>query len=128
MEYDSLLNAIKNQFSKKQSVFFEYAWRDTLGEILEKESKYEKLIEWIDKELELCGDVANVLSPADKTESTTLAMMNTYKELMQKIAVLVHNREVLLDNRTTNKMRDNIEYTLCKFYNIHYNKELNCYV
>lgn len=128
MEYENLLNAIRNEFRKHQTVYFEYAWREKIGEFLEAESKYERLVDWINKELELWGETANVFNPADRNENTTLAMVNKYQEIMGKIAVLVHCKELLLDSRTTTKMRDNIEYTLCKLYKIHYSEELKCYV
>lgn len=127
----NVLNAIKKELKKSNIEFFEYAWREKLTELsdfLEEESKYAKLVEWINKRIDFFNDTKNVFSPADKNEKTSVSMVNTYMELMKNIAVLIHCREILLDKQSTNKMRDNIEYTLCKIFKIHYNKELGEYI
>jgi hypothetical protein len=128
MNYENLYKSIKKEFAKHEKAYFEYAWREKIGEMLESESKYEKLVEWIDKELDFTSSIVGVFSPADRNEKTTIAMVNTYRNLMEKIAILIHCRELLLDRRSTTKMRENIEYTLCKFYNIKYSEELKIYV
>lgn len=127
MEIEKLLNAIKNEFRKHDNTYFEYAWREKIGDMLETESKYEKLVEWIDEQLDFCCETVGVFSPADRNEKTTMQNVNTYRTFMEKIAILVHCREMLLDSRSTTKMRENIEYTLCKLYKISYDKELNLY-
>jgi hypothetical protein len=131
MGINEIINAIQKEVAKGNEEFFGYAWREKMGELgefLEEESKYAKLVEWIDKELEQCNSLKNVFCPADRTESTTISMVNNYGELMKKLAILVHCKELLLDSRTTIKMRENIEYTLCKLYRIRYNKQLKSYV
>ena len=131
MEIKDIAKAIEKEFKKKNDDYFSYAWREKLGELgefLAEESKYTKLLDWINHEIDRCNETKNVLSPADKDEKTTRGMVNTYLALMQKLAVLVHCRELLLDSRSTTKMRENIEYTICKLYGVHYNKELNEYV
>lgn len=127
---ESILKAIEKEIIKGNTEFFSYAWREKLqeGNFLEKESKYSKLVNWIDNEIELTNSIKNVFCPADKNSNTTLAMVNTYLNLMQKLAVLIHCKELLLDKRSTTKMRENIEYTLCKIYKIHYNENLKSYV
>ena len=131
MEIKDIANAIEKEFKKKNDDYFSYAWREKLGELgefLAEESKYTKLVEWITHEIEICNETKNVLSPADKDEKTTCGMINTYLALMQKLAVLVHFREMLLDSRSTTKMRENIEYTICKLYGVHYSEQLKEYI
>lgn len=128
---ESILKAIEKEMIKGNIEFFSYAWREKLqemGDFLERESKYSKLVNWIDNEIELTNSIKNVFCPADKNSNTTLAMVNTYLNLMQKLAVLIHCKELLLDKRSTTAMRENIEYTLCKIYKIHYNENLKSYV
>ena len=131
MEIKDIVNAIEKEFKKKNDDYFSYAWREKLGELgefLAEESKYTKLVDWINHEIEICNETKNVLSPADKDEKTTRGMVNTYLALMQKLAVLVHCRELLLDSRSTTKMRENIEYTICKLYGVHYSEQLKEYI
>lgn len=128
MGIDKITSIIQDELSKNEDEFFSYAWREKLGEMLKEESKYCRLIEWINGELEQCKVGINVFCPADKQEDYTKQYANTYLLSMQKFAVLLHFRALLLDRRTTIKMRENIEYTLCKLYGIHYSEELNCYV
>ena len=131
MEIKDIINAVEKEIGKSKDEYFSYAWREKLGELgefLAEESKYSQLVKWIDKELEQCNSLKNIFSPADKDEKTTRAMVNTYLELMQKLAVLVHCRELLLDSRSTTKMRENIEYTICKLYRVHYSEQLKEYI
>lgn len=131
MGINDIINAIQKEVIKKNGEFFDYAWREKLGELgtfLEEESKYAKLIDWIDKELDEVNSLKNVFCPADKNENTTMAMVNNYGELMKKLAILVHCKELLIDNRSTTKMRENIDYTLCRLYNIRYSEQLKDYV
>jgi hypothetical protein len=131
MKIEEVVKALENELSKSQGIFFGYAWREKLGELgefLQEESKYAKLVEWIETEIAQCNEVKDVFCPADKNESTTVSMVQVYKDLMQKLAILVHCKQLLLDGRTTMKMRENIEYTLCKLYDLHYSEELETYI
>ena len=131
MGINDIINAIQKEIGKGQDEFFGYAWREKLGELgefLREESKYARLVEWINEELQSCNSLKNIFCPADRDENTTLAMVNTYGNLMKKLAILVHCKELLLDNRSTTKMRENIEYTICKLYHIRYSSKLNQYV
>lgn len=128
---ENILKAIKDELNKGNNEFFSYAWREKLnelGDFLEEESKYAKLVNWINKRIDLLNSTKNIFCPADKSEKTSVSMVNTYLRFMQDMAVLIHCREILLDNRTTTKMRDNIEYTLCKLFKIRYSKHLGEYV
>jgi hypothetical protein len=131
MEIKDIITAVQKEIGKSNDEYFSYAWREKLNDLssfLIEESKYSQLVKWIDKELKQCNSLKNIFSPSDKNENTTVAMVNTYLALMQKLAVLVHCRELLLDSRSSIKMRENIEYTICKLYGIHYNEELKEYI
>jgi hypothetical protein len=66
--------------------------------------------------------------PAHRQDGYTRGHLTTYLTAIQKLAVLVHFRELLLDGRTTEQMRENIAYTLEKLYNIWYSEHLKEYV
>ena len=119
---------IANIIRQNIGVYFGYAWRDKIGDMLEEESKYARLVEWINKEIDMCVQLVNAFCPADKDEGYTNGFVNTYLSQMQKLGVLVHCRLLLCDDRTTLEMRENIEYTLCKLYDIRYSTMLKEYI
>ena len=128
---ENILKAIKDELNKGNNEFFSYAWREKLnelGEFLEEESKYSKLVSWIENKINFLNSTKNVFSPADKDSNTTLSMVNTYLNLMQNLVVLIHCKELLLDKRSNTKMRENIEYTICKLFKIRYSEHLGDYV
>ena len=119
-----LCEVLKNKFEEINEQFFSYAWREKLGEILKEENKFSRLIEWLDKEIELCGALANIFSPTDWQND----FLPQYLETIQKYAVMIHIRALLIDDRMTTKMRKNIEKIVCNQFGVHYNEELDCYV
>lgn len=125
---DKILVAIERECRDSLGTFFLYAWREGIANILETESKYARLVKWINGEIESAKTMVNVFAPAIRTADYRNAEIKQYLEQMQRLAVLTHSKELLLDERTTTEMRENIEYALCKLYGIHYSKELLCYV
>lgn len=125
---DKLGESLQKQFQANNERFFAFAWREAQGEVLKQASRFALLAEWLDKEIELCGNLINVFCPADRTEWYTNGMKDEYLQQIQKFAVLTHLRELLIDERTTNAQRENIEYTACKLYGIRYSEELEDYV
>lgn len=128
MVVQEIANVLEQKLLENADTYFSYAWRDKIGEFLKEESKYARLVDWIEKQIEFCNNTKDVFSPADRNENTTVNMVNSYCELMKNLAILTHCKMLLLDNRTTVKMRENIEYTICKLYKISYNEELKKYV
>ena len=124
---EEILKAIEKSFCENTQTYFSYAWKQNIGEMLENESKYASLVSWIDKEIETCKTIINIFCPADKTEDYTNADIRNYLSYIQKFSVLTHCKLLLLDGRSDIKMRENIEYALCKLYNISYSEELNNY-
>lgn len=128
MSVEKLMKLLAKQYRKNNKVFFSYAWRENLTNYFEKDSKYQALVEWIDKRLELAQDLQNVFNPADKIDGYTNAYFDTFKETSMNLAILLNFKSLLLHTNTTTTMRDNIEYSICKIYNVKYNKELNSYI
>lgn len=125
------IEAIQKTLSSSNERIFSYAWREKLGEMgefLEQESRYCKLVNWIDHRLDCEIKTIGVFCPCDKDENYTMAYLNTYLESMQTVGVLTQLKELLLDSRSTTKMRENIEYTLCKLYNLEYSEQFKDYI
>lgn len=125
---EKILKAIRNKLNDSFCEYFSYAWREKVDEMLLIESKFTKLVEWLDEEIEQRLSLINVFCPADRTADYKNSYFQTYMEQMKDIAVMTHFRELLLDSRTTTQMRENIEYAIYKVYKIHYNDYLNEYV
>lgn len=120
--------ALQGQFGEQNAAFFEMAFREQAGAFLEQASRFSKLAEWCEKEIKLAGDIINTLSPADKTDGYTVELLKTFREQVHYVAELVYFHGLLLDHRTTTEQRENIEYTICKLYGVHYNEDLGSYV
>ena len=121
-------NALAKQYGKQNAEFFAMAWRQMEGVLLEQASRFSKLVDWCDKEIRQAGGIINVFSPADKTADYSTAQAKLWREQVHYVAELVYFRGLLLDNRTTNEQRKNIEYTIEKLYGIKYSEELNDYL
>jgi hypothetical protein len=125
---EELISVIENTLSQTLDIYFSYAWREKIGEFLEEESKYTKLVCWIDKEIDICTKAINVFSPADRDEDYKNRDIKEYLNSMQKLSTLLHFRLLLIDSRSNTKIRENIEYTICKLYDISYSEQLEDYV
>lgn len=128
MDIETLIKLLEKQYIKNNKEFFSYAWRENLTNYFEEDSKYQALVEWIDAELKSAQDLQNMFNPADKTEDYINSFFDTFKEASMNLAILLNFKHLLLHTNTTTTMRDNIEYSICKIYNIKYNKELNSYI
>lgn len=128
MDIETLIKLLEKQYIKNNKEFFSYAWRENLTNYFEEDSKYQALIEWIDAELKSAQAVQNVFNPADKIDGYTNAYFDTFKKVSMNLAILLNFKHLLLNTNTTTTMRDNIEYSICKIYNVKYNKELNSYI
>lgn len=128
MNVDDLLENIEKFMIDNNKVFFSYAWRENVINILNNEDRYSKLIDWINKEIETQKINMNIFNPADKVIEYTNEFFKNYETACKNIAMLLNFKEVLLSEKCTIKMRENIEYTICKVFNIKYNEMLNDYV
>ena len=127
---NKILKRIRQEINNSFGHYFSYAWREAIGEMLEQESKYSKLVDWIDREIKDKMTTANFFSPADmdKIGDYTNDFFETFREQLSDVATLTYFREVLLDDRTTTKMRENIEYSIGKVFGVHYDEYLKDYV
>lgn len=119
-----LEDAIKNIFKENNQEFFSYAWRENVENFLSAENRYTQLIDWINQQLETEFVVINVFNPSDKDESYTQGYIKNYLEACQNVAMLVNAKTIILDEKCTTEMRKNWEYTICKLFNLEYNKEI----
>lgn len=125
---NKIVKAIAKSLNEGFCEYFSYAWREKVNEMLEEESKYSRLVQWLNAEIEQKITVINVFCPADKNDGYQNKFFSTYVEQMKELAILIHFRELMLDERSTSKMRENIEYTVGKVFNVHYNDFLQCYI
>lgn len=125
---EKILNSIENELKRNNQKYFDYAWRENITNFVETESKHDQLLKWINNQIELQADKINVLNPADKDQKYSIENFKTYMDALRDFAFLVNMREILCDTKSTNEMRDNIEYTICKIFNIEYSEFLKCYV
>lgn len=128
LDINALKQALTQHIGWQNAEFFAMAIHNKQGEYLEETSRFSRLVDWCDNEIRQAGIVLNVFSPADKTKDYTQANFNLWRENIHIIAELLYFRELLVDSRATTEQRNNIEYTICKLYGIHYNEELGGYV
>lgn len=128
MDNYELLRNIEQFMIKNNQTFFSYSWREKINEFMSSESKYSRLIDWINDQIEYYRNNLNVFNPADKTDDYNNSYFKTYEDACKNVAMLLNFKWILLDNHCTTEMRNNIEYSICKLYKIHYSKELDCYV
>lgn len=116
--------AIEREIRKADGIYFSAVWNERLGEALKEESRYAKLVNRINEKIELYEGTINPLSPAEWDEE----FEESYLNLIQDCAVLIHMRDLLLDNRCTSDMRERIEQFIGKRYGIGYNEYFEEYV
>lgn len=116
--------AIEREIRKNDGIYFSYAWREKLGEFLEEESRYGKLVNWLNERLELYEGTINTFSPADWSEE----FEESYLRQIQDCAVMIHARDLLLDSRCSGKMRENIEKWICRHFKVRYSEEFEEYI
>lgn len=128
MQTEKLLNALSDAFKESGEQFSEFLWRDNIGEMIESQKRYSRLVEWIERQIDICMLRININTPANKSEDYTNGKFSDYLEDLKDVALLVNCKELLKDERTSREQRGNIEYTLCKIYGVHYSEYLEDYV
>ena len=127
MEFDNLIEAIEQEYAKSREAFFRYAWREKIKKIIADENKYVKLVEWVNEKITSNADIVNIFNPADKHEGYTVGFLKNYKDACGELAMLLNFKGLLLDERSTTTMRENIEYAICQIFKIKYNEDLELY-
>lgn len=115
-------------FIRNNEEFFSYAWRNNVENFLTNESRYVKLVEWINQRLETNFNIINVLNPADKDVYYTNGNARSYFNACREVGVLLNAKYIILDDNCTAEMRKNWEETICKIFNIRYSEFLKCYI
>lgn len=128
IDKEAIINAVKAEAEKANEIFFGYAWRAKIENWLEEESRYTELARWIEKQIDGFKRVAMTFCPADRTKDYTMEDYKTYRQAIADFAMLTQLRDCLFDKQCSEKQRANIEYTVCKAFNIHWNEQLKKYV
>lgn len=122
------LDAIRGIMFKNNENFMSYAWRNHIENALKCEDKYLKLANWIDAEVYQCFIIINAYNPADKENDYTTHQFKEWQKACMEMAMLTNLKVIMLDSYCTLEMRENIEYTICKYFKIKFNEELGEYV
>ena len=127
---ENILKKLRKEISDSFGNFFFYAWDEKLSQMLEKESRYAKLVDWINNEIDNKIGLSNLFSPAtmEKVANYSSNFFNTFKDNIGDVAILIYFRELLLDDRSSTKIRRNIEYAIEKLFDVHYSEYLKSYV
>ena len=128
MQAEDLIKAVEKEYGKSKDEYFNYAWREKITECLNEENKYSKLIEWINERIDLNKININIFNPADKTKQYNNGFFNLFKKSCEEMAMLINFKIIILDKRCSMQMRENVEYAICKIFNVCYNKELDSYI
>lgn len=128
MQAEDLIKAVEKEYGKSKDEYFNYAWREKITECLNEENKYSKLIEWINERIDLNKININIFNPADRTEQYTNGFFELYRKSCEEMAMLINLKIIILDKRCSIQMRENVEYAVCKIFNVYYNKELDSYI
>lgn len=111
-----ILRAIEEELRHNNRHYFSYVWREKIKNELKADSKYQKLLDWINNEIHVNLSVSNVLDPAEGD----LEYLDDYARAMYRFSMLTRWREQLIYPMCTDEMRANIEKALCKKMGIRY--------
>jgi hypothetical protein len=111
---------MEKEFLKNNLDFFSYAWRENVLNFMEKESKFSYLIKWVNERLSLEFMLINTQNPADRDENYTIKNIKTYMDSCKNVGILLNLKFILMDDKSTTKMREDVEHTICKLYNLYY--------
>lgn len=128
MEKEAFLSYLEDFMVENNAEFIDFAMKEQIANLLEQSSRYAKLVEWIDKQIEANKNNMNAFNPSLRNDDYINAYFKNYDEACKNIAMLLNLRFILVNKHCTNDMRENIEYTICKVFNVHYNDSLQAYV
>ena len=129
MNYKEIFFKKLEDFIKKYKIqYFSYAWRALISKTMEEEYKYTKLIEWIDKRIELDKLSIEIINPIDKIiEPFTKGDFKNYIKRCGEIFMLLDFKYTILNKNCTTEMRKNIEYVIKRQFNVSYDDFLKEY-
>lgn len=128
---DKITSSIRQTLEKSTIRYFGAAWQRHIKCILMDESRYARLLEWINNELAQDAITVCIFNPAalaDDKEFYTKEVFEMYKTALLNQSLLIHARETILHDECTEQQRETVEKMVCKIFNIHYCKMLDCYM
>lgn len=128
MESNKIIEAIGKEIGDINTFFVGCEIKEKLGKFIEKGTRFSRLVEWIDEELKYHKNIVKALHPAQVNEDYTRNQFDTALNSLKDIGLLVLSREILLSYETSQNEREAIERRLTKYYKIHYNEMLECYI
>ena len=128
MEKEAFLSYLEDSMIENNLEFMNFALKEQVTNFLEQNSKYAKLVEWLDSEIEFYKNNMVAFNPSLRNDDYINAYFKNYDEACKNIAMLLNLRFILVNKHCTNEMRENIEYTICKVFGVHYNDNLEAYV
>lgn len=111
---------MEKEFLKNNLVFFSYAWRENVLNFMKKESKFSYLIDWINERLKIEFIIINTQNPSDRDKNYMIKNIKDYIESCKNAGILLNLKFILMDDKSTTTMRENVEHTVCELYNLHY--------
>lgn len=121
---NQILRAIEDELHKNNLHFFSYVWREEIQNELKADSRYQKLLNWINAEIGLRESIINVIGPADGD----ISGWDLYIRELGGLAALIHLREILTFRKCTDQMRGNIEKCVCEKMKIRYWENIDEYL
>lgn len=128
MEAEKLKSILISAFNKMNETYYEHIWDKRIDMWLLEDSKYNKLSEWCENKIESYQHFINIFSPVHKDNTYSQNDFKAYKKYVEEFAILIHLNSLLCNPKCNEQERENIEYTLCKTFNILYDKQLNTYI
>ena len=128
MTTKDLIDAIGARLKKEGNLFLPSVWTEAVVSAAEKQNRWGKLVAWADRRLDELAIVTNVMTPANRDEDYKKRDLDSWSDNMKDIAVLTSCELILLDDKTTEAQRENIEYTLEKLFSVRWSEYLNDYV
>lgn len=125
---EQIIQALKSKFDTLNLTFYQNIWEKRVYNWLLEDDKYSKLADWCSREIEVLGDISSVFSPINKSDKYSMDDFKTYKDSIGNLAIIVHLRSILVSAKCSDQERKNIEYALCKIFNIAYSDTANEYI
>lgn len=126
---DKCYEALEKQISNINGSFLAFAWRDFQhSEYLQTATKYEALVRWLDRRINMSKSIIEVLHPSQDVEYYTKGFFNSCFLELGNLAYCTLQREMLISSETTAKERECIERRLCSTYEIRYSENIKEYI
>lgn len=116
---DKIASAIEKECIKGSDYFFKYCTIEAIYKYLPMQIQFSRLVTFLTEEIDKLKDNIEGFAPC-RGEPTDSKLMPIYYDNITKMAVFIHCRELLLNEKTTSKVRDAVMRFLMKKYHIRY--------